>query len=812
MFSVSELIAVLYHYLPLWLVALPLLGALVVYLTGDVHEKFRDTLTVAITAATFVFVLLMYPSVILQRTALELTLPILAEGLRFLVDPLGLLFATITSLVWLAATIFSLSYMYHEHKRKRFYVFLLLTLAANLGLVLAGDLFSLFVFFEGLGFLAYPLIIHTETEEAMKAGTKYLFMTIFGGLSLLFGILLLYSHSGSLALSPALEALREAGFIKYVIAGLMILGFGVKAGMIPVHIWLPDAHPAAPSPASALLSGVMIKAGAYGIIRTLGSIFRPPFGAHEVARIASSAKEVVAGGQVELLWETTRVLGYAVIWIGIVTMFLGVLMALLQENSKRMLAYHSISQMGYILMGVGVAGYLGPEGAIGFAGGVYHVINHALFKAALFLGVGAVYFRTGELNMYRLGGLRRKMPLVAAFTFIAALGISGIPLFNGFVSKTLLHHAIVEAHGLAASGWLKAAEIIFIITGGGTLCSFLKLTIFTFMGKMPERYEKVKEVPLAMNLSMFLLSAIIILFGIFPNLFLKIFMIPALQYWRYPAESLEHLAHFHLWELKNFIDLAPSLLAGILIFVVGVRFGLFHLHFPKWFGVDYWYYRAAMGFLSLARGAAGLYYLGGRAVGRVIAAGFSLYQWIAVEWKTRYHELLLGIVLGIEKAREREMVWRIEKVLREEALPENQQAAVREILTEMTLALVEGKGDGTEIIRGADNKLKEILSKYKRNRIFEKYQVEYRKVRDLYRDVEANWVQKTSDWLRVVAHLALEVLFVERVPWMIEQYYTEEEIVGTRNAIRAYARDMSFNVLVIVGMLLLFAVILRFYH
>jgi formate hydrogenlyase subunit 3/multisubunit Na+/H+ antiporter MnhD subunit len=812
MLSLSKLTTVLYFYLPLWLVALPMLGALVVYLLGDVRERLRDIVVVAIAAVTFVLVLAMYPSVVLQRTALEFTLPLLGEGLRFLVDPLGLLFATITSLVWLAATIFSLSYMYHEHKRRRFYIFLLLTLAANLGLVIAGDLFSLFVFFEGLGFLAYPLIIHTETEEALRAGTKYLFMTIFGGLSLLFGILLLYSYSGSTAISPALGALREAGFIKYVISGLMILGFGVKAGMIPVHIWLPDAHPAAPSPASALLSGVMIKAGAYGIIRTLGSIFRPPFEAHEVARIASSAKEAVVGGHTELLWETTKVLGYAVIWIGIVTMFLGVLMALLQENSKRMLAYHSISQMGYILMGIGVAGYLGHEGAIGLAGGVYHIINHALFKAALFLGVGAVYFRTGELNMYKLGGLRRKMPLVAAFTFIAALGISGIPLFNGFVSKTLLHHAIVEAHGLTASGWLKVAEIIFIITGGGTLCSFIKLTTFTFMGKMPERYEKVKEVPLAMNLSMLLLSSIIILFGVFPNFFLRTFMIPALEYWHYPALSLEHLANFHLWELRNFIDLMPSLLAGVLIFVVGVRFGLFHLHFPKWFGVDYWYYRAAMGFLSLARGVAGLNRLAGQAVAQVITAGFGLYRWIEVEWKTRYHELLLSIVLGIDKAREREMVWRIEKVLREEALPEAQQIAVREILTEMTLALVEGKGDRTEIIREADNKLKEILSKYKRNRIFEKYQVEYRKVRDLYRSVEGTFAQKTSDWLRAMAHLALEVLFIERVPWMIEQYYTEEEIVGTRNAIRAYTRDMSVNVLVIVGMLLLLAVILRFNH
>lgn len=491
-----------------------------------------------------------------------------------------MLFALITSFVWMLASIYALSYMSHEHKRTRFYFFLLLSLAANIGLILANDLFTLFIFFEGLGFFAYPLIIHSETEEAFKAGTKYLLMTVLGGLLLLAGVFLVYGYTGTLDLLPSLEHLEKLGYLKYLIAGLLIAGFGVKAGMIPLHIWLPDAHPVAPSPASALLSGIMIKAGAYGIIRVVSNIFRPSFTTYG-AEIAE---------KIEHLWRSTSSLGYAIIWIGVITMFLGVCMALLQENAKRMLAYHSVSQMGYIIMGIGVAAYLGHEGGLGFAAAIYHIVNHALFKAALFLGVGAVYYRTGELNMYKLGGLWKKMPFVFLFTLIAAAGISGIPPFNGFASKTLLHEAIVESFEHSHLVSLKWAEIVFIITGGGTLCSFMKLIIFTFLGKREPGHETVKDAPWLMNVSMGALALGIIGLGVYPEKFLKNFLIPIVRTWSLPVEHLEEI---HLFTAHNIQALLPSLAVGVLVFFVGTRYHLFHLHFPKWFGVDYWYGRLA---------------------------------------------------------------------------------------------------------------------------------------------------------------------------------------------------------------------------
>jgi formate hydrogenlyase subunit 3/multisubunit Na+/H+ antiporter MnhD subunit len=572
--------------LPLWIIIIPTISALIILKTKQKNLALIKSLTVSTTFVVLALTVSMYPFVIMNGLTIRwnLSFSFLKNGMFFKVDPLSLLFASISSLVWFAVSIYSTKYMEHEIKPARFYFFFLLTLSANLGIVLVGDLLSLFIFFEALGLLAYPLVIHNETEEAMRAGNKYLIMTIIGGLLLLSGIILFYNFTGTTALNPSLEKLSSLGDLKYIIAILMIAGFGVKAGMIPLHIWLPEAHPVAPSPASALLSGIMIKTGAYGIIRVVSNLFRPPF-VEKTSRVT------------EALWKTTSSIGYMIIWIGIITMFLGVCMALLQENSKRMLAYHSISQMGYILMGIGAAAYLGKEGAFGFAGGIYHIINHALFKAALFLGVGAVYFRTGELNMYKLGGLRKKMPFTFIFTLIAALGISGIPLLNGFASKTLLHDAIIESYKHSHLISLKWAEIIFIITGGGTLCSFIKLIKFTFIDKPKdlEKYENIKDVPFPMKFGMGILAFFIVLLGFFPSLLTKTFINPSIKYWQLPTG---HLEKFSFFSLQSFGGLLPSILIGISIFIIGVKYHLFHLHFPKWLSIDYWYTRAANSFIS----------------------------------------------------------------------------------------------------------------------------------------------------------------------------------------------------------------------
>ena len=186
-----------------------------------------------------------------------------------------------------------------------------------------------------------------------------------------------------------------------------------------MHIWLPRAHPVAPAPASALLSGVMIKIGAYGIIRTVNMFFTP-------AGVESQALPDPAG-QFAGLWHDLASIGYVMIWIGIGTMLFGAFMAFVQDNIKKMLACSSISQMGFIILGVGAGAYLGYEGAMGLAGASYHILNHALFKSLLFLAAGVLAYQLGELNMYKLGGLWRKMPFTAAATLVGSLGIVGMP-------------------------------------------------------------------------------------------------------------------------------------------------------------------------------------------------------------------------------------------------------------------------------------------------------------------------------------------------------------------------------------------------
>jgi len=575
-----------YSALPAALALVPIAASLLARPLGRRSESLRDWYAVAVTAITFLGAVALIP-LVAEHHVIGCEIPLMIGRITFEVDSFGMFFAIFTSFVWMASTVYAGSYMQHEEKRDRYFTFNLAVLGANMGVVLAGDLISLFLFFEALGLLAYWLVIHTETPEAMKAGTKYLWMTVIGGFALVAGLIIAFALGSTGQVGPIPHAEGNEALM-WTAAVLMIVGFGVKAGIVPLHIWLPDAHPVAPSPASALLSGIMIKAGAYGVFRVVTALFRPQ----------------VAEDIAEELWHFTGQLGFVVLWIGIVTMFVGVVLALLQENAKRMLAYHSVSQMGFIIAGIGAAGYLGAHGAMGFAGGLYHIVNHALFKACLFLGVGAVYFRTHELNMYKLGGLWKKMPLTFAFTLIAAFGITGMPLFNGFVSKCLIHHGIVEsiehaghlAHAAEAmvpawhAGALSVAEKIYIVTCGGTAASFIKLIMFVFLGKPKQEFPGVKDAPARMLVAMAALAVPITVLGLFPQIVLQGVVAPGLHTWGLHADILGEFVLF-TWENLSSVLIAFTL--GAIIVVVGVRYGLFHAHFPAWVSVDYWYRQAA---------------------------------------------------------------------------------------------------------------------------------------------------------------------------------------------------------------------------
>ncbi len=571
---------VLTSMLPVWVVIIPLLTTLLLIVFSRLAWV-RHGIALVGTALTMGAVVSMYPQIIDRQQILAYEIPFFISplNLTFKVDALGFIVALIASLVWLAATIYAISYMDHEKNQGRFFVFLALTLVGTIGIPLAGDLLTLLVFFEIMTLASYVLVVHNQSDEAVSAGNLYLYMGIFGGLSLLMGIGIIFHISGSVVIAPMMEPFSEFSTFHLVAMVLLILGFGIKAGMAPLHIWLPRAHPIAPSPASALLSGIMIKTGAYGIIRTVNMLFTPQADRFQLVQMAD---------QFAALWTDLARIGQVMIWIGIVTMFFGAVSAMLQDNIKRMLACSSISQMGYIIMGVGAAAYIGYNGAMGLAGSSFHILNHALFKSALFLVAGVIVYALGELDMRELGGLARKMPFSMAIALIASFGIVGIPFFNGYSSKTLLHHAIVKAQHLEQLPSLQVAEWIFILTSACTVCYFIKFLYYTFFRKSGRIYAGLKAEPPLMKVGMGILGIAMLAFGFFPNLVLDKFILPALNNFMFdPANIEQYLAGINFWVLEDIWSIVITLGLGIIIYGLAAKTNFFRIKVPQWLTQEY---------------------------------------------------------------------------------------------------------------------------------------------------------------------------------------------------------------------------------
>ncbi len=557
--------------LPLLIIAVPLVGGVIEWAQGRKSDDTRDITVVYTTFVTLILVLAMYPHA-LDGTLTYWMKDVLGFGLSFNVDMLSLTLAMTTSILWLPVMIYSHKYMLHENHRSRFYFFMSMTHSAILGTVMAGDLFTMFLFFEIMTFSSYMLVSHSESNDSLKAGYSYLYIGVLGGLSILLGMILLSVFTGNLSFIPMADQLAKMGSFRYVVIGLIMFGFSIKAGMAPVHVWLPKAHPVAPTPASALLSGVMIKIGAYGVLRVATTYLFP------------------ASFQItdykDALWSVSKSFGSGLIWLGIITMAIGVFMALQQSNIKRMLAYHSVSQMGYIVLGIGVAVYLGYKGAMGYSGAMYHIINHALFKSLLFMVAGVVYLYTHQLDMYKLGGLWKRLPFTALICLIAAFGITGMPGFNGFISKSILHHAIIEAYQYGSPSF-RGAEIIFNIISAGTVCSFLKLFGFVFLGKEKTTHYS-KQSFKTMEMAMAAIAVLIIFIGLQPEYLMNAFIIPAVRAVTYdPAFIDKYVVGLKYFTSSALIEMAGIYALGIAIFVAGIRFDLFHIHFPKWMNIEY---------------------------------------------------------------------------------------------------------------------------------------------------------------------------------------------------------------------------------
>ncbi len=562
--------------LPLAIVLIPFIGALLAVLAGRFCEKYRDYLVLAITVVVFLLSALLFKISWQEVVILRFPVGFGDFPLFFRVDRLGALFNLLSSFVWFLATLFSLTYMTHERRLTRYYTFYLLTLGGCLGVFLTADLFSLFFFFELMSVASYLLVVHTQTEEATKAGRLYLFLGIFGGLCILSAAIMLYWFTGTIEFTPMLEVIIATP-VRLLIAVLLIIGFGIKAGMVPLHIWLPQAHPVAPAPASALLSGIMIKTGAYGIARVVLVLYTP------------SSLENTS------LWLFTEQFGYIMIWFGILTMFTAALMALFQVNAKRILAYSSVSQMGYILMGIGACAYLGLEGPMAFGGFSLHILNHAFFKAGMFMMVGMVYFRTGEIEINRLGGLWRDFPVTTVVFLFAAMGIAGIPGLNGYTSKVLLHHAIVEAYELHDSYALYIAERIFMLTSVMTTCYIARLFSAIFLGKKPEGLTVHGGEAWNERTVFIAIGAILLFIGIRPFLVLKELIGPLVKTFPFDEYSFNYFLKVNFWDRHDLVSMAAVVSIAAVLFTVGTRTRLFDHKLPAWISIEHLIYRPLVG-------------------------------------------------------------------------------------------------------------------------------------------------------------------------------------------------------------------------
>ena len=396
-------------------------------------------------------------------------------GIALVLDGLTSFMLVTVNLIAFIVSIYAINYMERYTSKWKFYTLFLLMLAGMNGVIITGDIFNLFVFLEIASVASYALVAFGTERHELEAAFKYAVMSTVGSLFILIGIVFLYSYTSTLNMADMAVILAEKGVgnIGLIVSVLFIMGFGLKAALVPFHAWLPDAHPSAPAPISAMLSGVLIKSlGVYTICRIFFNV------------IGLSLK-----------------ISSLLMFLGAVSMVIGVFLAIGQWDFKRLLAYHSISQIGYVVLGIG----LGTP--LGILGGLFHLFNHSVFKSLLFLNSGAVEYSTGTRNLQKMGGLREKMPITSATSLTASVSIAGIPPFNGFWSKLLIIIAAVEAGHFGYAFWAVLASIL-------TLASFAKVMKYGFFGKLREKWSTIKEAPVFMVLAMVVLAFICLVGGV----------------------------------------------------------------------------------------------------------------------------------------------------------------------------------------------------------------------------------------------------------------------------------------------------------
>ena len=490
-----------YQHFPIYSIMVLFLGAFLIVMLGR-NKAVRNVLALLAVTASFCFLAALVKPVMINGEIIAYWMggrvPAggYAIGIALEVDALSLFFGLLVATAVLVSCIYSIQYMSHDHNVREYYTLFLMLSGGVMGLVLSGDIFNMFIMVEILTFAAVALTAFRNTAKgALEAAFKYLVVGSMGSTCILVGTIMLYAqvHTLNFAQLSALipDNLNNATKLSFA---LLFIGFGTKAFIVPFHPLAADAHGAAPASISVLISGVLTKSGIYGIIRLCYFLFQS-----------------MGLGTVQFM----------LVFFGCMSMFICVTMALAQHDFKRLLAFHSISQIGYVLTAVGLCT------ALGISAGLYHAMNHTLFKGLLFLAAGAVLHQTGTTDLDRLGGLSRKMPWTTVLFLIGAFSISGIPPFNGFASKWMIYQATYEKAVESGNIGFLLVTIIALITSVLTLASFVKVSQSVFFGQLPKEYENVKEVSFGMRFAMCIFALLCVFTGLFPNVVTKYLTEPA---------------------------------------------------------------------------------------------------------------------------------------------------------------------------------------------------------------------------------------------------------------------------------------------
>lgn len=526
------------------LVFAPMLSAAVSFLIGRKSEKARDGFSIALTAilliAAMYLLMLIASGQVVAPFAIE---GFCGLGIHFRLDGFRAVYVTVAALMWASTALISPEYFARYLNRSRYHFFTLMTLGATIGVFLSDDLYTTFIFFEIMSFTSYAWVAHDEKPAAMRAAQTYLAVAVIGGMVTLMGLFLLYSALGTLSfdgLLTAAAAIDPAPL--YLPAALIVFGFGAKAGMFPLYIWLPKAHPVAPAPASALLSGILTKTGIFGILVVACNLFR-----HDEA------------------------FGDVILLLGAATMVLGALLALMSVDLKRTLACSSMSQIGFILIGVASQSLLGEESALAAQGTITYMVNHSLFKLTLFLCAGVVYMNLHKLDLNEIRGFGRKKPFLMLCFLSGALGISGIPLLSGYISKSLVHEGLLEFIAETSNKAPYAlVETLFVVSGGMTLAYMTKLFVTIFVQKHPEKqaqYDAKRDYIKPLSRAALAVPALIIpLFGILPDPFMTGISSLAAPFMRAHTKVVEYFS------AENLLGAGKSILIGVFVYAVIVRY------------------------------------------------------------------------------------------------------------------------------------------------------------------------------------------------------------------------------------------------